>query len=613
MLGRKDLPMPAPAQRLHDLRAELARRGLEGFLVPRADEHQGEYVPPRAQRLGWLTGFAGSAGQAAVLSDKAAIFVDGRYTLQVGEQVDTDLFTPRHSADEPLTDWLQEVFPAGGKLGYDPWLHTEDQVAALAKKLTELGGELVPTEDNPLDAVWRYQPPPPTAPIAPHPLDYAGLASLEKRQALAAELRSKDLTAAVLTLPDSIAWLLNVRGGDVDCTPLPLSFATLKADGAVDWFVAPQKLGDNVRAQLDEAIQVAAPGDFGPSLDQLKGAKVLVDGASAPAWVFQRLRAAGATLVKGGDPCQLPKAIKNAAELAGTRAAHRRDGLALTRFLAWLDREAASRASGEAVMESEAAAQLEAFRKEDPLYRQPSFETISGSGPNGAIVHYRFDAESDRALGLGELFLCDSGGQYLDGTTDVTRTVAIGEPSAGMRRAFTLVLKGHIALARARFPVKTTGSQLDSLARYPLWLDGLDYDHGTGHGVGSYLGVHEGPQRISKVFQKVPLEPGMIVSNEPGYYKTGAFGIRIENLVVVIESPAAEGADEDRPMRAFETLTLAPIDRRLIDPARLTGEETAWLDGYHRRVWETHEDKLDPPDRTWLEAATQPIGQTAPT
>ena len=478
---------------------------------------------------------------------------------------------------------------------------------SLEKAVAEkAGGELVAADSNPLDAVWPDRPPPPRAPVSAHGLEFAGRASQEKRDELAAALKKKSVSAAVLTQPDSIAWLLNVRGGDVDCTPLPLSFALLYDDGRVAWFVAPGKIDEALQRELGDAVSLCAPEDLGAALDALAGKSVLIDPASAAAWFFQRLQAAGAKLVRGGDPCQLPKARKNETELKGTRAAHMRDGLALTRFLAWLAREAPARATaGNGLSESEAAGQLAAYRSEGAHFRDFSFETIAGSGPNGAIVHYRVTPESDRVLGLGELFLCDSGGQYLDGTTDVTRTVAIGEPSPEMRRRYTLVLKGHIALATARFPKGTSGSQLDTLARAPLWQAGLDYDHGTGHGVGSYLGVHEGPQRISKVPNSVALEPGMIVSNEPGYYKTGAYGIRIENLVAVVEAEPAES--QERDMLAFETLTLAPLDRNLIDRDLLNAGETAWVDAYHARVRETHARKLDAVTTEWLEAATAPL------
>ena len=603
--------------RLAALRAEMARRGLDGFVVPRADEHQGEYVAAASERLAWLTGFTGSAGTAVVLGARAAVFVDGRYTLQVRDQVDGAGFDTRHLIEEPPAAWIEANLGSGGKLGCDPWLHSERQMERLRKATEAAGGTLVAVDDNPLDAVWAERPAPPRAPILPHPLEFAGRASADKRGDLAKELKKKDLAAAVLTLPDSIAWLLNVRGGDVPCTPLPLSFALLRADATVDWFVAPEKLGSELKAHLGNSVGLYEPGALGPALDALGavGAKVLADPDSAAAWVFDRLRGAGAEVVAGADPCQLPKARKNAVELDGARAAHRRDGLALTRFLAWLAREAPARAPGEELGEVEVAEHLRALRAEDGLFRDLSFDTIAGAGPNGAIVHYRAEAASQGRLRPGELFLLDSGAQYPDGTTDVTRTLAIGEPSAEMRDRFTRVLKGHIALATARFPRGTSGSQLDVLARQHLWQAGLDYDHGTGHGVGSYLNVHEGPQRISKVPNRVALEPGMIVSNEPGYYKTGAYGIRIENLVAVVESEVKEeGRDrgseadgEGRAMLAFETLTLAPIDRNLIAPELLNPGETAWLDAYHARVRTAHRDQLDPETAAWLDAATKPL------
>ncbi|WP_299626511.1 aminopeptidase P family protein [Pelagibius sp.] len=592
-------------RRLADLRAELARREVQGFLIPRGDEHQGEYVPDSAQRLAWLTGFNGSAGTAAVLPEAAAIFVDGRYTLQVRNEVDSALFAPRHVTEEPLSQWLREHLKPGQRLAYDPWLHTEDQVRGLAKTLAAAGAEAVALPDNPLDAVWRERPAPPQAPIRPHALRYAGRESADKREDLGRDLEKKGVAAAVLSLPDSIAWLLNVRGGDVEHSPLPLSFALLHADGGVEWFVDGAKLDDGLIKHLGNAVSVEGPERLGEALDRLgaAGAKVLADPATAARWIFDRLRAAGAVIETGADPCQLPKACKNETELAGTRAAHRRDGAALARFLQWLDGEVAA---GRPLTEMTAADRLAAMRGESGELRDLSFDTIAGSGPNGAIVHYRVSAESDRPLARGELFLCDSGGQYPDGTTDVTRTIAIGAPSEEMRERFTLVLKGHIALATARFPEGTSGSQLDVLARAALWQRGLDYDHGTGHGVGSYLNVHEGPQRISKVPNSVALQPGMIVSNEPGYYKTGAYGIRIENLVAVVESP--RGPDEERAMLAFETLTLAPIDRRLVKSELLTAEEIAWLDGYHARVREVVGAQLDGEDRAWLEQATAPLG-----
>ena len=599
------------AEHLASLRQELARRGVDGFLVPRGDEHQGEYVPASAERLAWLTGFKGSAGYACVLAQEAAIFVDGRYTLQVTQEVDAGLFLPRHVTDEPLAGWLEGRLKPGQRLAYDPWLHTEDQVRRLERTVNELGSSLVALDSNPIDTVWKDRPAPPKAPIRPHDLALAGRSSAEKREELAAQLAKAGVAAAVITLPDSLAWLLNVRGGDVVHSPLPLSFGLLHADGGVEWFVDPDKLTPEVTTGLGNAVSVEAPGRLGDALDRLgkAGAKVMADPATAARWVFDRLRAAGAEVVKGDDPCLLPKACKNAAELDGTRRAHRRDGAALSRFLHWMATESEARAGGKTgqgpLTELEVTARLAGFRGETGELRDLSFDTIAGSGPNGAIVHYRVNEETDRSLNRGELFLCDSGGQYPDGTTDVTRTIAIGAPSAEMRRRFTLVLKGHIMLARARFPKGTSGSQLDSLARYALWQEGLDYDHGTGHGVGSYLNVHEGPQRISKVPNTVALQPGMIVSNEPGYYKTAAYGIRIENLVAVVESPRGEG--EERDMLAFETLTLAPIDRRLIERELLSAEEIAWLDGYHARVLAEIGPQLDATAREWLTAATAPL------
>lgn len=596
------------AQRLAALRQEVARRQADGFLVPRGDEHQGEYVPAAAERLAWLTGFKGSAGLACVLAQEAAIFIDGRYTLQVTQEVNVGLFTPRHVTDEPLSDWLEGRLRPGQRLAYDPWLHTEEQVRRLERTVTGLGAALVALDGNPIDAVWRDRPAPPKAPIRPHDLALAGRSSAEKREEIAASLSKAGTAAAVITLPDSIAWLLNVRGGDVEHSPLPLSFALLHSDGGVEWFVDPEKLTPEVTAGLGNAVSIEAPARLGEALDRLgkAGEKVMADPATAARWIFDRLRAAGAEVVKGADPCLLPKACKNAAELDGMRRAHRRDGAALSRFLHWVEAEAEARSADNPLSEMEAAERLAAFRAETGELRDLSFDTIAGSGPNGAIVHYRVSEASNRSLSQGELFLCDSGGQYPDGTTDVTRTLAIGAPSAEMRRRFTLVLKGHVMLARARFPKGTTGSQLDSLARYALWQEGLDYDHGTGHGVGSYLNVHEGPQRISKVPNTVALQPGMIVSNEPGYYKNGAYGIRIENLVAVTESPRRDG--EDRDMLAFETLTLAPIDRRLIERDLLTAEETAWLDAYHARVLEVIGPQLDDAAaRAWLTAATAPL------
>jgi Xaa-Pro aminopeptidase len=588
-------------KRLESLRAEMARQGLDGFVVPHTDEFQNEYLPPSAERLAWITGFTGSAGVAVVLKDKAAAFTDGRYTIQIGEQVDSSLFDIRHISDEPPKDWVAEHLGQGGRLGYDPWLHTEHSLATWRKAAEKAGGEVVAVETNPLDAVWADRPPVPAAPIVPHGEDYAGESSSSKRSRVAETLAEAGADSAVITAPDSIAWLLNIRGGDVAHAPLPLSFAVLYATGRVEWFVDPAKVGPDLAGYLGDEVSVRGADEFEDALWALGNNRVLADPAGTAALVFERLGKAGSQIVRADDPCQMPKACKNEIEVEGMRTAHRRDGAALTRFLTWLAAEAPKGGLGEIA----AADKLQALRFEGEHITDLSFRTISGSGPNGAIVHYSVTPDSDRSLGTGELYLVDSGGQYLDGTTDVTRTVAIGEPSAEMRDRFTRVLKGHIALATARFPEGTTGSQLDILARQALWQAGLDYDHGTGHGVGSYLGVHEGPQRISKIPNTVALKPGMIVSNEPGYYKTGAYGIRIENLVCVTALDI-EGAEW--PMLGFETLTRAPIDLALVDTALLTPPEIEWLNAYHADVAETLVPLVDEDTAAWLEGATRPVG-----
>jgi len=590
------------AERAKRLRDELARRGFDGFLIPRADEHQGEYVPPHAERLRWLTGFSGSAGLAIVLTDKAAIFVDGRYTLQVRNQTDIDTFEPKHLSEEPATRWIEETLPRGAKLAYDPWLHTVDAVERYRKAAEKAGGTLVPVDTNPLDAVWNDQPAPPTAKVEPHSLDYAGETAADKIKRVANNLMSGDADTAVLTMPDSIAWLFNIRGSDVPHTPLPLAFALLHEDGHAELFIDERKLRPDTRAHLGNIVTVRPRDELGAALDELGHEKktVLIDPTTCSAWIKARLSTAGAEVKRGSDPCELPKACKNKAEVAGTRAAHLRDGQALTRFLAWLG----TTASKGGIDEITAARKLEAFRAETGVLKDLSFDTISGAGANGAIVHYRVTTDTNQPLKPGELYLVDSGAQYLDGTTDVTRTVAIGESSAEQRDRFTRVLKGHIGIATARFPEGTSGAQLDAFARMSLWKVGLDYDHGTGHGVGSYLSVHEGPQRISRM-SHVPLKPGMIVSNEPGYYKTEAYGIRIENLLVVTEAEMIEGGE--RPMLGFETLTLAPIDLNCVETDLLTADEKEWLNAYHARVRDTLAEGMDAETLAWLYEATQAI------
>lgn len=592
--------------RLAALRAELAHRGLTGMVLPLTDDFQGEYLPLAAQRLTWLTGFSGSAGSAAVLADRAGVWSDGRYTLQLKAQVDNALFELHHSVDAPLTAWLSAHLKAGDRLGYDPWLHTPDSVARLAAAVDKAGAELVALDDNPIDSIWRERPPVPLAPVLIQEIAQAGEAADSKRQRIAQLVRDKGADAAVLASPDSIAWLLNIRGGDVPHNPLVLARAILADDGHLTLFVDPRKLSAAVVSHLGNAVTTAEPDSFGAALDKLGRDKrrVLADPATTPAWIFRRLDHAGAHVLRGEDPCILPKARKNAVELEGTRQAHRRDGAALVRFLRWLAETAPTGTLDElGVMEK-----LAWFRSRDPLFRDLSFSTIAGAGPNGAIVHYRSTPETNRPIPPGTPLLLDSGGQYIDGTTDVTRTLFVAGgngPDPELQDRFTRVLQGHIALAMALFPVGTTGQQLDALARRPLWALGLDFDHGTGHGVGSYLCVHEGPQRIAKTGSTAALEPGMIISNEPGFYKTGHWGIRIENLVAVTEVGIPAGGE--RPMLGFETLTQAPIDRALIVTNLLSTTERAWLDAYHRGVYATLSPLLDDADRAWLKTATAPL------
>ena len=581
----------------------MKRRAIAGFLVPRADEHQGEYVPKRAERLSWLTGFTGSAGLCIVLDEKAAIFSDGRYTLQLHNQTDTSLFETLDIADDGPLKWLEDNLSDGDELGYDPRLHTQASIEKLRKNVATAGAALIACQDNLIDAVWADQPPPPLAKARVHPLDLSGETSEHKRTRISQDISKRHADAAVLTLPDSICWLLNIRGADVPHTPFMLSFAILKAGGEVDLFVEEEKCSPELRDHLGNQIRLRPPTEFGPALEAFKDKTVIADPNTASGFVFDRLKAGGAKIVRSPDPCLLPKACKNEVELDGARAAHLRDGLALTKFLAWLSR----RAPNGNLSEIDAVLKLESFRHGTGALKDLSFDSISGAGANGAIVHYRVTTETNRTLEPGELFLIDSGGQYEDGTTDVTRTVAIGTPSDEMRERFTLVLKGHIALATTRFPEGTKGAQLDSFARRPLWEAGLDYGHGTGHGVGAYLSVHEGPQSISPRGTAQALKAGMICSNEPGYYKEGAYGIRIENLVVVREIEPPPGAE--KKLLGFETITLAPIDLALVESKLLTAGERAWLNAYHARVQEKLKAGLNDDAETlaWLCEATKPI------
>ena len=587
--------------RLKALREELVKRRLDGFVVPLTDEHMSEYVGAYAQRLAWLTGFQGSAGSAVVLPAEAAIFVDGRYTLQVREQVDAAHWSYQSVPQTSVAEWLRDHAPSGARIGYDPWLHTRGWVKAARAALAEKGADLVAVDTNPVDAVWPDRPAPSKAKLVVHADALAGRSSAEKRQDVADWLEQKKADAVVVSALDSLAWLLNVRGQDVDRTPVALAYAVAQADGTADLFVDPDKLGDDVAKHLGNAVRIHPRDAFAGYLAGLGGKTVAVDPERAVAAIFEALDAAGARTIEARDPTVLPKAIKNAAEIAGHKAAQLRDGAALTRFLHWLSVEAPKGG----LTEMSASDKLEEFRRATGKLRDLSFDTISGAGPNGAVVHYRVTEETSRPIEPGSLYLVDSGGQYEDGTTDVTRTVAIGTPTAEMKDRFTRVLRGHIALARAVFPTGTRGGQLDVLARQFLWEAGLDYAHGTGHGVGSYLSVHEGPQRIATFGGgDEPLQAGMFLSNEPGYYKAGEYGIRIENLVLV---ETREIAGAEREMLGFETLTLAPIDRELIDVEAMTPAERAWVDDYHAQVRERIGPRLEGEARAWLDDVTRPL------
>jgi Xaa-Pro aminopeptidase len=591
------------APRIAALRAELKLRGLDGFVVPRADRFQNEYVPPSAERLAWLTGFTGSAGLAIVLADRAVLFVDGRYQVQVREEVDGAIFSLEHLVDNPPPAWIEANLRPGAQLGYSPWLHTIDGAERLAKAAAAARASLVAVEDNPVDAVWTDRPQPPLGAVVAHDLRYAGEDTAAKLERIRADMQKFSANTLVVSDPHAVSWLFNIRGSDIPHTPVVLAFATVSKEGRPALFVDLRKLGTEIRLHLEAIADIRPDAAFERDLAALgKEHRALrVDPASCPEAIARIVAGNSGEVLRGADPIAPLKAVKNSTEIAGARAAQLRDGAAVTRFLAWFDLQAPR---GE-LTEIDAVEAVESFRRETGLLKDVSFPTIAGAGANGAIVHYRVTRKSNRRVAPGDLFLLDSGGQYEDGTTDITRTIAVGAPTDDMRRNFTLVLKGHIAIARAVFPDGTTGAQLDTLARQFLWQAGLDFDHGTGHGVGSYLSVHEGPTRISKL-GSAPLKRGMILSNEPGYYRAGAYGIRIENLILVTE--AAPVADAEKPLNAFETLTLAPIDRRLVEPALMTADETAWLDAYHARVRDTLAPLLDAPTRAWLIAATAPLG-----
>ena len=598
--------MSSYADRLKALREQLKAEKLDGFVVPLTDEHMSEYVGSYAQRLAWLTGFQGSAGSAVVLPEEAAIFVDGRYTLQVRQQVSATEWSYESVPETSTTQWLEEHAPEGARIGYDPWLHTRDWVKKAKEALASRGAELVPVDRNPIDEIWNDRPEASKAHLVVQSDQHAGKSAAEKRTEIGDWLVKHHADAAVLSALDSIAWAFNIRGADVTHTPVALAYAIVHADGTADLFVASEKIGPDVRQHLGNGVRLHERAEFESGLSELKGKSVVVDPERAVAAIFEALEKAGAKVLPLRDPTILPKALKNPAEIAGQKAAQTRDGAAIARFLHWIDEEAPK---GD-VDELKASDHLEALRRENAELRDLSFDSISGAGPNGAIVHYKSSEKTNRKLEKGTLYLIDSGGQYLDGTTDITRTVAIGEPTEEMRDRFTRVLKGHIAIATACFPKGTRGSQLDSFARRPLWEAGLDYAHGTGHGVGSFLAVHEGPQRISPVGSAQsggdePLQAGMIISNEPGYYKTGEYGIRIENLVLVVPRKI-EG--EEKEMLGFETLTFAPIDRRLIDVHMLDSDELAWLNCYHTHVLAKIGPTLSGSDLDWLQHACAPIG-----
>ena len=597
--------MSSYADRLAALREQLKADRLDGFVVPLTDEHMSEYVGSYAQRLEWLTGFKGSAGIAAVLPQEAAIFTDGRYTIQVRQQVSPTEWSYQSVPETSVAEWLKDNAGDGARIGYDPWLHTGDWVKQATVQLAAKGAELVAVLRNPIDAVWADRPEPSRARLIVQPDALAGKSSAEKRHDVADWLEQEGADAAVLAALDSIAWTLNVRGADVSHTPVALAYAVAHRDGTTDLFVAGEKIGDDVRVHLGNGVRLHERESFEPYLRSLSGKLVAVDPERSVAAIGQALEAGGARLLKRRDPTVLPRAIKNAAEIGGHHAAQARDGAAVSRFLKWVEDNVADGGLDEMI----AADKLEEFRREHGDLRDLSFDTISAFGPNGALPHYKGTAESNLPFKTGTLYLVDSGGQYQDGTTDITRTLAIGEPTAEMRDRFTRVLQGHIAIATALFPKGTRGGQLDSFARRPLWEAGCDYAHGTGHGVGSFLSVHEGPQRISPAGSSQPggdepLQAGMILSNEPGYYKTGEYGIRIENLVLVVEN---EVAGAEKPMLGFETLTFAPIERRLIEKDMLSAREIEWLDDYHVEVVAKIGSQLSGNERAWLEKACEPL------
>ena len=584
--------------RVAALRQTLKKMKLTGLIVPRQDEFQGEYVAAYAERLRWLTGFAGSWGMAVLTLKKGAIFVDGRYTIQVRLQVNTKLFTPHHLIDDPPTAWIADNLKKGDVLGFDPWLLTSDQTERFTAACAKVGAKLVALATNPIDAIWEDQPKRPSASLSVQPLQFAGQSVADKLAVISKLLNKAGADATVLTQPDSVAWAFNIRGHDVPYTPVVLAYAILKRKGKAELFIDKAKLPEDVQAHLKKSVIIKKPAELEPALKALGRSVVQIDSNWAPAIIKSTL--AKAKIINATDLCVLPKAKKNKTEQEGARAAHRRDGVAMSRFLCWLE----SAAPQGNLTEWSVAEKLEQFRKDTGMLLDLSFDSIAGAGPNAALPHYHVNPDDCLPLKINEIFLIDSGGQYQDGTTDITRTVIVGESTQEMQDRFTRVLKGMIDVSRIRFPKGTCGSQIDALARQSLWAAGLDYDHGTGHGVGSYLSVHEGPARINKT-DRTPLEPGMILSNEPGFYKQNSFGIRIENLLLVHEAKDIEGGE--RPMLGFETLTLCPIERRLIDTKLLTRDELHWLDTYHARVLKEIGDHLSGAELAWLQKACAPF------
>jgi len=588
--------------RLSAVRALMAAAEVDAFIVPRSDEYLGEYVPEYNERLLWMTGFTGSAGMAIVLKDRAAIFVDGRYTVQVRQQVIESQFAYHHLIEEPPIEWLVKQLPAGAKVGYDPRLHNLNWQQ---KSETLLGKHdmALASMANPIDASWQGRPVPEIHQALLLEQTYTGVSSEEKRKAIGAKVAEAGCDAALIFAPDSVAWLLNIRGRDIPSLPLVLGYALITTDGSLSFITNLDKIPEGFADHVGPGVTVVSEAQAESVLAETQGKKILADPNTANAWSQLTMKTAGAELVAGADPVLMPKACKNSTEIQGMKNAHIRDGVAEVNFLAWLDREvAADRLHNEA----ELSDQLLAFRQEQDLFQEVSFDTISAAGSNAAMCHYNhMNADEPAELQMDGVYLVDSGGQYLDGTTDITRTVAIGEAGDEIRRMFTLVLKGHIALDQARFPEGTTGTHLDGFARQFLWQQGYDFDHGTGHGVGCYLSVHEGPQRIAKALNATPLKPGMVLSNEPGYYKDGAYGIRCENLVVVKEAEGLPG--NDKTMLEFEHITLAPFDLRLVDESLMTADEIEWLNAYHVEVRETLSPYLSDENQQWLEAATRAI------